>query len=125
MTPFNPVMFRTARGYEFSVSSLPDVAKALAMAWPDKECELYRNATRLAERARAGWCTPRAAYDAFVVAAREQGRIVQHRKLRARAARELAAIEPENFNRLAPAHLVGLRTRSVRKPAVRSNKPHI
>ena len=40
MTPFSPVMFRTARGYEFSVSSLPDVVKALAMAWPDKECEL-------------------------------------------------------------------------------------
>lgn len=122
MTPFNPVLFRTARGYEFNVSSLPDVAKAIAMAWPDKECERYRNAARLAERAREGWCTPRAAYDAFVAAAREQGRIVQSRKLRDRAARELAAIAPENLDR--PTHLAGLRTRSLRKP-VRSNKPHI
>ncbi|MFE0019140.1 DUF982 domain-containing protein [Mesorhizobium sp. NPDC059054] len=120
MTPFDPVMFRTARGYEFSVSSLPDVAKAIAMAWPDKECELYRNAARLAERAREGWCTPRAAYDAFLVAAREQGRIVRHRS--PRAAREPAAVGSQTWLPAGP--LAGLRTRSVRK-SVRANKPHV
>ncbi|WP_054312090.1 DUF982 domain-containing protein [Mesorhizobium sp. 1M-11] len=122
MTPFDPVMFRTARGYEFSVSSLPDVAKAIAMAWPDKECELYRNAARLAERAREGWCTPKAAYDAFLVAAREQGRIVLHRKARERTAGEPAAVGSETW--LSAAHLAGFRTRSVRK-SVRANKPHV
>lgn len=119
MTPFSPVMFRTARGYEFSVSSLPDVVKALAMAWPDKECELYRNAARLADRAREGWCTPRTAYDAFIVAAREQGRIVRHRKPNDRVVREPAPIEPEN----RAACLDGLAMRVVRRRMVRPTKP--
>ena len=100
MTPFKTVTFRTARGYELNVSSLHDVVKAMAMAWPNKNCELYRKAARLAVRAEEGWCTPRAAYEAFLAAAHAQGRIVGHRKLRDRVARELASIEPEAFNPL-------------------------
>lgn len=100
MSPFTPLTFRTARGYELNIARLNDVVKAISMAWPDKECELYRNAAHLAEKARQGWCTPRAAFDAFVVAARAQGCIVECRQLRERVARELTAIEPENFNPL-------------------------
>ncbi|MFE0019142.1 DUF982 domain-containing protein [Mesorhizobium sp. NPDC059054] len=98
MAPFTPVTFRTARGFELQVASLHQVVRAMAMAWPNKDCELYRTAARLAERAEQGWCTPRAAYDAFVAAAREQGRIVAPRKLHDRVLDEMAAIEPGNFN---------------------------
>lgn len=104
MSAFTPLTFRTARGYELSIARLNDVVKAISMAWPDKECELYRNAAHLAEKARQGWCTPRVAFDAFVVAARAQGCIVECRQLRERVARELAAIEPENFNPLPTLH---------------------
>ncbi len=100
MSLFPPLTFRTARGYELNIARLNDVVKAISMAWPDKECVLYRNAALLADRARQGWCTPRTAYEAFVVAARAQGCIVECRKLRDRVAQELAAIEPENFNPL-------------------------
>lgn len=103
--PFGPVTFRTARGYTMHVSSLHGVVRAMAMAWPDKDCALYRSAACLAERASQGWCTPRAAYEAFVAAARAQGSIVEPAKLRDRVARELAAIEPEVFEPLAAPRL--------------------
>ena len=113
MAPFKPVTFCTARGYEFHVSCLHHVAKALEMAWPDKTCALYRRAACLTERARQGWCTPRVAYDAFLAAARAQGRIVEPRKLHDRVAQELAAIEPENFIFHPSIHPGRLRTRRV------------
>ena len=125
MTPFQPVLFRTARGYEFHVSSLHDVARVLAMAWSSKDCEFYRSAACLAEQAGQGWCTPRVAFDAFVVAAHKQRRIVQRGKLRDRVARELAAIEPDNFNPLRRAHPTRLRTREARKAVAMSQKSHI
>ncbi|HEV2505956.1 MAG TPA: DUF982 domain-containing protein [Mesorhizobium sp.] len=125
MTSFQPVLFRTARGYEFHVSSLHDVVKALAMAWPSKDCEFYRSAACLAEQAGQGWCTPRVAFDAFVVAADKQKRIVQRGKLRDRVARELAAMEPDNFNPPGIVYPARLRMRLTRKSVARSHKSHI
>lgn len=107
MAPFTPVTFRTACGYEFNVARLGDVIQAMSMTWPDKERELYRKAVRLTELAREGWCAPRAAMAAFVLAAHEQGCIVEGRPLRYLVARELAAIELENFSALPASDRVG------------------
>lgn len=125
MSPFQTVTFRTARGYKFHVTCLYDITRALAMAWPDKERESYREAARLAGEAAEGWCTHRAAYDAFVAAASEQGRVVTPRKLCDRVAQELAAVEPENFNPQPAPYLARMRTRSTRQNLMRPNKPHI
>lgn len=98
MPTFKPIIFETTSGYRFTVTCLHDVFKVMAMGWPNKTCEKYAEAMRLTDKAREGWCTPRAAYEAFVEAARTQGRIVEPRKLLDRVAIELSAIEPENFN---------------------------
>lgn len=94
--PFTPVIFQTGRGYRLAITCLRDVAKAMSMSWPDKEHPSFRRAASLVEHAQAGWCTPHAAFEAFVQAARDQRRIIEpRRKLRDRVERELAAIEPE------------------------------
>lgn len=116
MSPFISVTFRTARDYEFPVLCLHDVTRALAMAWPDKNRTSYCRAVALVEQAAQGWCTHKTAYDAFLLAATEQGRIVRHRKLCDRVARELAAIEPENFHCLPVRHPAKFRAATVRTP---------
>ncbi|PLP57544.1 hypothetical protein CYK37_20700 [Mesorhizobium loti] len=121
MAPFTPVTFRTARDYEFNVASLCDVLKALSMTWPDKKRELYQKAVKLAESAQDGWCAPRAAMAAFVLAASNQGCIVQGRKMSHIVARELAAIELEDFGALPASDRVGPR----RRAATASQSAHL
>lgn len=111
MPPFKAVIFRTTRDYKIPVTTLHDVERAMAMSWPDKSADSYRNAACLLEQAKLGWCSPRAAFDAFVVAAREQGRIVERRRLKDRVACELASIEPEAIRPEATTSLFGLRRR--------------
>lgn len=118
MPPFKAVIFRTTRDYKIPVTTLHDVERAMAMSWPDKSAESYRSAACLLEQAKLGWCSPRAAFDAFVVAAREQGRIVERRRLRDRVAHELACIEPEAIRPELTTPLFGLRRR------VRVAAPH-
>lgn len=98
MPTFKPVIFETTSGYKFTVTCLHDVFKVMAMGWPNKQCQKYTQALQLTEKAKEGWCTPRAAYDAFVEAAHAQKRVVEPRKLIDRVAEELSALEPENFN---------------------------
>lgn len=117
MSSFKPVIFRTTSGYRFTVTCLHDVIKVMAMGWPNKDCDKYLEAARLTERAKEGWGTPRAAYEAFVAAAREQGRIVGRRKLRGPVAEALASIEPEAFNPSVPE----LARRQRRRNRVRSS----
>lgn len=124
MPTFKPVIFETTSGYKFTVTCLHDVFKVMAMGWPNKCCEKYIEALNLTNKAKEGWCTPRAAYEAFVQAAQAQGCIVEPRKLLERVAEELSAIEPENFNPLPAAGQMRLRIRrSV--PAGSSAKRHI
>ena len=73
--PFTPVIFQTGRGYRLAITCLRDVAKAMSMSWPDKEHPSFRRAASLVEHAQAGWCTPHAAFEAFVQAVTGEGPI--------------------------------------------------
>lgn len=111
MPPFKAVIFRTTRDYKLPITTLYDVERAMGMSWPDKSADSYRSAACILEQAKLGWCSPRAAFEAFVLAAREQGRIVECRRLKDRVARELASIEPEAIRPERTTSPFGLRRR--------------
>ena len=71
MPPFKAVIFRTTRDYKIPVTTLYDVERAMGMSWPNKSSDSYRSAACILEQAKLGWCSPRAAFDAFVFAAQE------------------------------------------------------
>ncbi|MCG7507776.1 DUF982 domain-containing protein [Mesorhizobium sp. IRAMC:0171] len=121
MPPFKAVIFRTTRDYKIPVTTLYDVERAMGMSWPNKSSDSYRSAACILEQAKLGWCSPRAAFDAFVFAAQEQGRIVECRRLKDRVARELASIEPETIRpeRQSFGHQIRRRAR-VTKPILAS-----
>lgn len=121
MPPFKAVIFRTTRDYKIPVTTLYDVERAMGMSWPNKSSDSYRSAACILEQAKLGWCSPRAAFDAFVFAAQEQGRIVECRRLKDRVAHELASIEPEAIRpeRQSFGHQIRRRAR-VTKPVLAS-----
>lgn len=80
MACFTPVRFRTARGSKFMIRNIRDMADAMRRSWPDKDCEAYQQAAELIKRAEEGECTPRAAFSAFMKAAKQQNRIVVPRQ---------------------------------------------
>lgn len=90
MSKFKVVVFRTTRDYQIPVTCLNDVERAIGMSWPDKAADSYLKAVGLVEQAKAGWCTPRVAFEAFVAAAREQQRLVERRAMRDLIAHELS-----------------------------------
>lgn len=125
MPTFKPVIFETTSGYKFTVTCLHDVFKVMAMGWPNKCCGKYQQALHLTAKAKEGWCTPRAAYEAFVQAARAQERIVEPRKLIDRVEEELSAIEPENFNPQLTASPMRFRVRRSAAAAQAAHKLHV
>jgi len=71
----SPVYFRTSK-IELTISSLSTARAALELGWPNKADPAYREAVRLLNEARDGTCSPRAAFAAFIKAARTQNLIV-------------------------------------------------
>lgn len=93
MACFTPVRFKTARGSKFMIRNIRDMADAMRRSWPDKDCEAYLQAADLIKRAEDGECSPRAAFSAFMKAAKAQNRIVAPRQAFSReVARTLADI---------------------------------
>lgn len=80
MACFTPVRFKTARGSKFMIRNVRDMADAMRRSWPDKDCEAYQQAVDLIKRAEDGECSPRAAFGAFMKAAKAQDRIIAPRQ---------------------------------------------
>ena len=73
MSRFLPLTIRLVDGTTIVVSSIGDAQKALTGRWRNKEAKTYKEAVRLLEAAEDGVCKPAVAFEAFEVAAHEQG----------------------------------------------------
>jgi hypothetical protein len=80
MSSFLPLTIRFRQGYQETVSSISQAAKALDFEWPNKNSASYKEAARLIAAVQAGNCKPHVAFAAFAKVAHDQGLLKPSRR---------------------------------------------